>query len=452
MATVAYGARSRYAVKRMRRYPIGVALSWAVMCVLHAAPAVAIPVFARTYDKPCGTCHTVFPQLNPEGENFRAHGLHGLPPAIKPLKVGSSFDVPGTLPLAFYLGVGEDLSKVDVPGQPDPTRTHFNLDYFRILAGGEIGQHFAFLMDYELVETEPETGDITINSVPYQAYVAAHAEPWGWLGNLKAGWYELPFVVPPTIHRLSIRPYLIDELSACALLGVAPPHRQCEDISVPGNTQIGLELSAMQPESGFAWAAGLTNGSNNHLNDIASRDLYLHASQAFGPHRIGIFFFYSPDLIGDGVEDRAVRVGPALDLYSRQFRILGQFLAEYESNPTGHLRALWYYGGFVEANYRLTASLLSLLRVDSAWMPRFDDTMQGGNTQVRRQPWEITGGVQWLILENLKAVAEITYGESHESVSDTTGKTWAGSLRLVTAFWPFTPPGLREWVTRENAP
>jgi hypothetical protein len=435
----------------VRRYLTWIALSWALLGALQSRIAGAIPVFARIYDKPCGACHTVFPQLNPAGENFRAHGFHGVPPAIKPLKVGSLFDLPGTLPLAFYLAAGEDLSKVDVPEQHEPTRTHFNLDYFKILAGGEVGQHFAFLMDYELVETEPDTGDITINAVPYQAYVTAHAEPWGWLGNLKAGWYELPLVVSPDIHRLAVRPYLIDELSACALLGAAPPHRQCEDLSIPGDTQIGLEVSALQSESGFGWAAGLTNGSNNHLNDTASRDLYLHASQMLGPHRIGIFFFYSPDLIGDGVGDRAVRVGPALDYYSRQFRLLGQFLAEYESNPTGHLQALWYYGGFLEVNYRWTISLLSLLRVDSVWMPRFDDTMQGGDTQVRRQPWEITGGVQWSILENLRAVAEITYGESHESVGDTTGKTWAGSVRLVTAFWPFTPPGLREWAARENA-
>lgn len=435
----------------MQRYSVWIGTFLGVLCALQSRPASAIPVFARIYDKPCGACHTVFPQLNPVGENFRAHGLHGLPPAIKPLKVGSLLDVPGTLPLAFYLGAGEDLSKVDVPEQHDPTRTHFNLDYFKVLAGGELGQHLAFLVDYELVETEPDTGDITINSVPYQAYVIAHAEPWGWLGNLKAGWYELPLLVSPQIHRLSARPYLIDGLSACALLG-APPHGQCEDLSLPGETQIGAEVSAVQPELGFGWAAGLTNGSNNRLNDTASRDVYLHASQALGPHRVGLYFFYSPDIVGNGVEDRAVRVGPAVDLYSRQFRLLGQFLAEYESNPTGHLQSLWYYGGFLEANYRLTTTLLSLLRVDYAWMPRFDDVTQGGNTQVRRQLWEVTGGLQWLIMQNLKAVAEVTYGENHESVSDTTVKTWAGTLRLVTAFWPLAPPGLNGWAEAERTP
>jgi len=51
------------------------------LCVLYPARALGIPVFARIYDKPCGTCHTVFPQLNPQGESFRAYGMHGLPPA-----------------------------------------------------------------------------------------------------------------------------------------------------------------------------------------------------------------------------------------------------------------------------------------------------------------------------------------------------------------------------------
>jgi hypothetical protein len=434
----------------VQRRGIWVMISLAAACLLRPVPAAAIPVFARIYDKPCGACHTVFPQLNPEGENFRAHGLHGLPPAIKPLKVGTLLDVPGTLPLALYLSAGEDLSKVDVSGQHDPTGTHFNLDYFNVLAGGEIGQHLSFLMDYGVVETEPDSGDIQINSVPYQAYVVAHAEPLGWLGNLKGGWYELPLIVSPQIHRLSVRPYLIDSLSACTLLGVAPPHGQCEDISIVGETQIGLELNALQPDVGFAWAAGFTNGSNNRLDDTAGRDFYVQVSQTLGPQRAGLFFFYSPDLVGNGVEDRAVRLGPEVDIYSRQFRVLGQFLADYESNPTGQFQSLWYYGGFLEGNYRLTTALLALLRFDYAWMPRFDDSANGGDIQVRRRLWELTGGWQWLIVENLKLVAEVTYGENHEAVADSLVKSWAGSVRLVTAFWPLTPPGLREWEEWRN--
>src|SRR5512139_2236956 len=104
-----------------------------VLCTLGSTPAAAIPVFARIYDKPCGACHTVFPQLNPAGENFRAQGLHGLTPRVEPLRLGPHFEVPGTLPLAAYFAAGEDVARTDAPGQGDPTRTHFNLDFLSVL-------------------------------------------------------------------------------------------------------------------------------------------------------------------------------------------------------------------------------------------------------------------------------------------------------------------------------
>ena len=298
----------------------------------------------------------------------------------------------------------------------------------------------------------PDTGHTETYTVPYQAYVTAHAERWQWLGNLKAGWYELPLDVSPAIHRLSARPYLIYGLNACTLLDVAPPRGNCEDLPTLDETQFGLELSALQPKIGLGWAAGFTNGSDNRLDSTASRDFYLHVSQALGLHRVGLLLYYSPDLVGAGVHDRTLRFGPDVDFYRRQFRLLGQFLAEHESNPTGHLQGLWYYGGFLEANYRLTPTLLSLLRVDYAWTPRFDDSMRGGDTRARRRLWEVTAGCQWLILQNLKAVAEVTYGENHEAVQDRTVTTWTGTIRLVTAFWPLTPPGLKEYVERQSLP
>jgi hypothetical protein len=422
-----------------------------MLCIVDSVPVAALPIFARIYDKPCGTCHTVFPQLNPAGEDFRAHGFHGVPAAIKPLRVGSRFDVPGTLPLAFFLTAGEDVTTVDVPGQSDPIRTHFNLDYFTLLAGGELGQHLAFLLDWQLVDTEPDSGEITINDLPHQAYLTAHAEPAGWLVNLKGGWYELPLTVSPDIHRLSVEPYLIYSVNACTLLGVDPSHGTCDDLPVLGDPQIGGELSAWYPERGVAWSAGITNGSNNRLATVGSPNGYVHLVQALGTNRVGLLLFYSPDLAGNDVQDRALRLGPDMDLYSRQWRLLGQFLAGYESNPASTLTSLWYYGGFLETDYRFTTTLLSLLRLDYVWTPRFDDAANGGDTRVERRIWELTGGGQWSILQNLKLVAEVTYGENHELVSHTVERTWIAALHLVTAFWPLTPPGLSEWRVSEGA-
>jgi hypothetical protein len=433
----------------MRRKHIHVAFLCVTICALRSAPAAALPVFARIYDKPCGACHTVFPQLNPNGENFRAHGFHGLPPVIKPLRAGP-LSIPGTLPVALYLATGEDLTRTNAPG--DRNQEHFNLQFLSLLAGGELGSHLAFMVDYELLETETETGVLEVNSLPEQAYLQAHAEPAGWLGNLKVGWFELPLGVSPRVHRLSAQPYLVYGLSGCSLLGRTPAGVQCGDVPVLSETQIGAEVGAQHPGDGLGWAVGLTNGSNNRLDDAASRDVYLRIGRQIGLHKVGLFFFYSPDVLGARAEDHTIRLGPDFNCYTRHFRLLAQFLANFESNPTGRSAALWYHGGFVEGQYRLTPALLALLRGEYAWNPTFDDTGNGGETRVRRRLWAVTGGGQWLVLENLKLVAEATYGENHEGVSDATATTWSATLRVVTAFWIPAPPGLDQWLYRKRGP
>jgi len=184
--------------------------------------------------------------------------------------------------------------------------------------------------------------------------------------------------------------------------------------------------------------------------DVGIRGIYLRLSQTYGFQHVGFFLYYSPDLLGPGKQDQALRLGPDFSFYSRRLRFLGQFLAAYDSNPTGHGQELWYYGGFFEGNYRFSPALVSLLRLDYAWAPKFDDTSEGGRTRVRRRLWGVTGGGQWLLLENLKFVAEATYSENHEEVTDRTVQSWSFTVRLVTAFWPLTPPGLSGWVDRRK--
>jgi hypothetical protein len=61
---------------------------------------------------------------------------------------------------------------------------------------------------------------------------------------------------------------------------------------------------------------------------------------------------------------------------------------------------------------------------------------------VRKRIWETTAGWQWLLVENVRVIAEVTYGEDVDTVSDQSTATWTGTLRLATAFWPLTPPFL----------
>ncbi len=53
---------------------IALRLSIAAVFIAAAAPARAIPAFARKYGTSCLTCHTVYPRLTPFGEAFRRNG------------------------------------------------------------------------------------------------------------------------------------------------------------------------------------------------------------------------------------------------------------------------------------------------------------------------------------------------------------------------------------------
>lgn len=58
----------------MTRRLIGACLA-ALTIILAAAPAHAIPAFARRYGTSCLTCHTIYPKLTPFGEAFRRNGF-----------------------------------------------------------------------------------------------------------------------------------------------------------------------------------------------------------------------------------------------------------------------------------------------------------------------------------------------------------------------------------------
>lgn len=414
---------------------------WAVVVIavlLAPGSAAGIPVFARIYDKPCSACHTVFPQLNPAGEYFRAKGLHGMEPSIEPIRIAPGFEVPGTLPLAVSLAVGEDVSRAHVPGPPDETEEHFNLKFLTLLAGGELGPHLAFMASYRPLSSTPQNGRLVESTDLGLGFLQAHAEPWGWLMNLRAGLIELPVGTSPRIHRLSVQSYLLYGLSAFSLLRLPRPN----DSPTLAEPQIAAEVSGLDPDGGASFALGLSNGTNNRANGRDGKDVYLRVGQGFGLHRAGLFAYYSPNLARGGPDDEGLRLGPDISMFWRQAGLRGQFLAAYDSNPTGRDVDLWSYGAFIEGEYRWTETVVSLGRVEWAGMPTFNDMGHGGNRRVRRRLWQMTGGAQWLVLENLKLIAEASYGENRESVAGRTTETWVVNLRVATAFWPLTPPGL----------
>jgi hypothetical protein len=93
--------------------------SLALSLLVAAAPALAVPAFARKYGTSCQTCHTAFPKLTPFGEAFRRNGYRF--PGVdsdyvkqEPVALGQEASKkefpnavwPGTLPSLAPLAIG----------------------------------------------------------------------------------------------------------------------------------------------------------------------------------------------------------------------------------------------------------------------------------------------------------------------------------------------------------
>ena len=102
-----------------RSVRLALRLSIAAVVIAAAAPARAIPAFARKYGTSCLTCHSVYPKLTPFGEAFRRNGYRfpgidsdyvkqdTVPLGQEQAKKGFPNQVwPATIPISIPIGVG----------------------------------------------------------------------------------------------------------------------------------------------------------------------------------------------------------------------------------------------------------------------------------------------------------------------------------------------------------
>lgn len=120
---------------------------------VYAGDARAIPAFARAYEVPCTTCHTVIPRRNEFGEVFRANGFHW---PDRDLDVDARAQDPppqdmigqslllGRLPFHVPIALVGTMAAT-VSTAPDAAqRFSVGAPSLSILAGGSIGRHVSF--------------------------------------------------------------------------------------------------------------------------------------------------------------------------------------------------------------------------------------------------------------------------------------------------------------------
>lgn len=152
----------------MTRKFIGACLA-ALTILLVAAPAHAIPAFARRYGTSCLTCHTIYPKLTPFGEAFRRNGFkfpgkdgdfvkqETVPLGQEAYKAMFPHAVwPAELPASVPLAFGANGSAVIHPDTHSGAGTADNFQVFslqdlvaeaHLWAGGALTEHISYFAE-----------------------------------------------------------------------------------------------------------------------------------------------------------------------------------------------------------------------------------------------------------------------------------------------------------------
>ncbi len=265
--------------------------------------------------------------------------------------------------------------------------------------------------------------------------------------NIKAGVDQLPLGFSAEANRMSVRPYLIYGRRALDLLSPYQTDAVVGDSLLRmGEPQVQVALNGIfvpfgkledlgKPESLILeYEVGVTNGSNNSTAPKTEKDFFGRVAMSWWGQKLGFFGYMSPDIYDDhqrtdgsinmglvlsGTQpaNRTHAFGPDLTLSLEPLDIPiwleTQVLFERESNPTAFHQAFSWWGGFSQLNARLPVGMKFLQfivaygRYDWLHGDRFNDIPAGGVTGVvRPREWQAVGGLQWVVLENLKIVTE----------------------------------------------
>jgi hypothetical protein len=350
-----------------------------------------------------------------------------------------------------------------------------------IFLTGPLGKHLSFFIEFPMFESKAweftptgpgEANDTTRGSLvlPTESPVFEVAKFW-WnnlLGdaaprdsvNLLGGITHLPLAYPSGKVRLAVNQYLVYERRG---LDYISPKR-VEDLFTStdvadrvfrlGEPQGMLEVNGMLVPGAavtdvgkrqtfwMEYHLGLTNASNTLSESNGSKGVYGRYVMRWYNQSLGGFAFYASDISSD--EQRAtavafpdlggrtvlntshftnstVRAGPDATLSLAPFGIPVNLencvLYNRESNPTGFGSEFAWWGGFHQLNWFISPSAVTYARYDWINGNSFDDTVAGGVTRADPREWDVIGGVQFLVLQNLKLIGEYRHHEFEDRAS-----------------------------------
>ena len=394
---------------------IGAGVGW---LAVQAAPAAAIPAFARKYRVSCTLCHSAPPKLNEFGENFAANGFQ-LAPGAAPVDTIDTGDpllqLTGNLPLAFRMelygqlrtGVPDDATKVDL-------QTPWNI---KLLSGGGIARNISYYMYFFLGE-RGEVAGLEDAFVQFSDIASTGI-------SLVVGQFQLSDPLFKRELRLTVEDY--------------QPYRVRVGDARPDLTyERGLMASYSPWDGGDIVAAvvngaGLTAATDERIFDTDNmKNFAARFSQAFGPLRVGAFGYIANQETPDAVDeilvwgpDATLALGTAGELNAQFLRrtdddpfFIGEDVAEKTTVDAAMAELVFWPRG--QTGRLFLTGLFNWISSDEPVI-----SLRLGEDELLEKYTYGSAGVHWLLQRNLRLSGEAGWDFENDGARLTVGVTAA---------------------------
>lgn len=285
--------------------------------------------------------------------------------------------------------------------------------------------------------------------------------------NLLFGITHLPLAYSPGKVRLSVNQYPIYERRALDLIspnkinvsdgGFIPDESGLFRLSEPqgifevnGMVVPGKPVTDVGKRDTFwmEYHLGISNGSNDTADNNTNKDVYGRFVMRWYNQSLGVFAYHSSDTYSNEIRsagaatpsnlntnpimsgkqepNSATRIGPDMTLSLAPFGIPvwleNQYMVNRESNPTGYGEAFKWSGGFHQLNWQISKKAITYARYDWIRGDSFDDTAAGGGTISKPSESDEVVGLQYLVEQNMKMIAEYRHDAFKDTATANTAK------------------------------
>ena len=405
---------------------IGLPIVAAILWVIAATPAHAIPAFARKYGLPCSACHEAWPKLSNFGQVFRDNGYQLGNDRDAPI-----YQQPSYWPIMFRIPVEwhrENSNRVPldtIPGDPTGgiserplTTAGFDISGLDIFTAGTLYKNISFGLQ-PIVDT---AGKIHIQTAFVRFDNLLHS-PWL---NFKFGKFELDTLISEK------RMLTLNNTDGFYYNYHFRPPSDSNTFGGIGDPQLGIELMGHSKNSYTRYSVAMlsSNDGQSGLPTNKTYDFYGDFTQGFeikglGLQRIGAYAYIgkSPTyfqtsggtpVAGAGSGNRSFYRAGAYGLWYLGKFDFATFYMHGADNvflgtstpandpsalPVGAKGPTWN-GGFVEAHYTYNPQLILVARYELVRMDRvtrFDKLRSFGSLDA----WTI--GYRWYPIMSSRA-------------------------------------------------